>query len=65
MRLFWDGRIRIGEIAKDGKERLNVFQDGWVEFLADKQGFEVYTIDDRPYLREGRSNYIQDRVRVF
>ena len=58
---IWDGRILIWE--PDRKEYLKtVWQDGWVEYLPNKRGFEVHMIDDRPYLREGRSTYDQRKV---
>lgn len=41
---FWEGRIRDRYLNNSENDRYN---DGWIEWNADKQGLEIYYYDNQ------------------
>lgn len=47
------------------KKFHDIFHDGWVEYFPAKRQFEVFTVEDRPYLKESATTHATSEVRSF
>uniref|UniRef100_A0A914CIF9 C2H2-type domain-containing protein n=1 Tax=Acrobeloides nanus TaxID=290746 RepID=A0A914CIF9_9BILA len=74
-KIYWDGRIKIREAVresfqnsiyttKDSIQFHDIFHDGWVEFSPNKKILEVYAVEDRPYLKKGKTAHATSETMI-